>query len=78
MACLMTFVTLFLLTGKAPGLDRIPIEVIKNAKGPLLEHLHALLCQCWEKRDVPQDMRDCNIIILYKNKGDRIDYKTYR
>ena len=65
-------------TGKAPGLDGIPAEVIKSAKGPLLEHLHALLCQCWVEGDVPQDMRDCNIITLYKNKGDRSDCNNYR
>ena len=41
-----------LRTGKASGMDRIPAEVIKSAKAPLLEHLHALLCQCWEEGDL--------------------------
>ena len=67
-----------LRTGKASGMDRIPAEVIKSAKGPLLEHLHAMLCQCWEEREVPQDKRDCNIVILCKNNGDRSDCKNYR
>ena len=65
-------------SGKAPGLDGIPSEVIKCAKGPLLKYLHILLCQCWEEGEVPQDMRDCNIVTLYKNKGDRSDCNNYR
>ena len=27
---------------------------------------------------MPQDMRDANIITLYKNKGDRSDCNNYR
>ena len=65
-------------TGKAPGLVGIPAEATKSAKEPLLEHLHTLLCQCWEEGDVPQDMQDCNIISLYKNKGDCCDCNNYR
>jgi len=47
-------------SGKAPGLDGIPAEVIKSGKWPLLSHLHELLCQC------------CNII-LYMTNGDHSD-----
>lgn len=39
-------------TGKAPGLDDIPAEVIKSGKRPLLNHLHELLSQCWEEGEV--------------------------
>ena len=65
-------------SGKAPGLDGIPPEVVKCAKGPMLNHLHELLLQCWEESAVPQDMRDCSIVTLYKNKGDRSDCNNYR
>ena len=34
----------------------------------LLCHLHELLLQCWEEGTVPQDMRDSNIVTLYKTK----------
>ena len=68
-----------LASGKAPGNDGIPPEVIKAGKETsLLEHLHELLLQCWEEGSVPQDMRDANIITLYKNKGDRSDCNNYR
>lgn len=64
--------------GKAPGSDGIPAEVIQCGKPALLNHLHELLCQCWEEGTVPQDMRDANIVTLYKNKGDRSDCNNYR
>ena len=64
--------------GKAPRNDGIPVEVIKCAKGTLLKELHEILCQCWREGEVPQDMRDANIVTLYKNKGDRGDCNNYR
>ncbi|XP_035663411.1 uncharacterized protein LOC118407100 [Branchiostoma floridae] len=67
-----------LRSGKAPGMDGIPPEVIKNAKGVLLPELHDILCQCWEEGEIPQDMKDSNIVTLYKNKGDRSDCNNYR
>lgn len=60
------------------GPDRIPTEVIKSAKGVLLGQLHEVLCQCWEEGAVPQDMRDCNIVTLHRNKGDRSGCNNYR
>ena len=67
-----------LSSGKVPGNDGIPVEVIKCAKGTLLKELHEILCQCWREGEVPQDMRDANIVTLYKNKGDRGDCNNYR
>ena len=64
--------------GKAPGSDGIPSEVLKSGKPALLQPLHDLLCHCWEQGYIPQDMRDANIVTLYKNKGDRSDCNNYR
>jgi len=36
------------------------------------------LLECWEEGSVPHDMRDANIITMYKNKGDRSDCDNYR
>ena len=66
-----------LSSGKAPGNDGMPVEVIKCAKGTLLKELHEILCQCWRESEVPQDMRDANIVTLYKNKDDRGDCNNY-
>ena len=67
-----------LARGKAPGNDCIPAEVLQAGKAALLEPLHSLLCRCWEEGTVPQDLRDANIVTLYKNKGDRSDCNSYR
>ena len=39
---------------------------------------HDLLLLCWKEGTFPQDMRDANIVTLYKNKCDRSDCNTYR
>ena len=65
-------------SGKAPVKDCIPAEVIKSGKSDLLVPLYKLLIQCWKEGSVPQDMRDANIVTLYKNKGDRCDCNNYR
>ena len=57
-----------LTCGKAPGSEGIPPEVLKSGKSALLQPPHDLLCLCWEQGYIPQDMRDANIVTLYKNK----------
>ena len=64
-------------SGKAPGKDGILAEVIKSSKSSLLVPLHKLLTQCWKEGSVPQDMKDSNIITLYKNKGDHSNCNNY-
>ncbi|CAH1252113.1 OBSCN [Branchiostoma lanceolatum] len=67
-----------LSTGKAPGSDAIPPDLLKHCKTVLLLPLHELLCQCWKEGAVPQDMRDSKIVTLYKSKGERSDCNNYR
>ena len=67
-----------LATGKAPGSDSIPPDLIKHCKITLLQPLHEVLRQCWREGAVPQDMRDSRIVTLYKNKGERSDCNNYR
>ena len=67
-----------LASGKAPGSDGIPPDLIKHCKSTLLKPLHEILCQCWLEGSVPQDMRDAKIITLFKNKGERNDCNNYR
>ena len=47
-------------------------DLIKYCKTKLLLPLHEVLCQCWQEGTVPQDMRDSNIITIYKNKGEQL------
>lgn len=67
-----------LKSGKAPGSDGIPPELIKNAQSSLLQPIYGLLLRCWYEGEVPRAMRDAKIITLYKNKGDRSDCNNYR
>uniref|UniRef100_H2ZZE9 Reverse transcriptase domain-containing protein n=1 Tax=Latimeria chalumnae TaxID=7897 RepID=H2ZZE9_LATCH len=59
-----------LSSGKAPGKDGIPAEILKCGKESLLPYLHQLLLKCWKEGKVPQDMRDTNIV-----KGDCNNYR---
>ena len=42
----------------------------------LLPHLHELLSLCWREGEVPQDMRDAKIVMLFKNKGIAVTATT--
>ena len=66
-----------LTNGKAPGPDNIPPDLINTCKSALLLSLHEILCQCWQEEEVPKDMRDAKLIILYRNK-ERTDCNSYR
>ena len=39
------------------------LDQLSSGKAPGNE-LHEILCQCWREGEVPQDMRDANIVIL--------------
>ena len=67
-----------LASGKAPGNDGIPPDLIKHCKTTFLLPLHEVLCQCWQEGAVPQDTRDSKIVSLYKNQGERNDCNNYR
>ena len=67
-----------LASGKAPGSDGIPPDLLKHCETTLLHSLHVLLCQCWQEGAVPQDTRDAKIITLFMNKGERSDCNNYR
>ncbi|XP_048004286.1 uncharacterized protein LOC125240437 [Leguminivora glycinivorella] len=62
--------------GKSPGKDEVYTEIVKLKC--ILPVLHNHLTKCWEQGCVPQDMRDANVVTLYKGKGDRGDCNNYR
>ena len=67
-----------LQTGKAPGPDGIPAEVFKAGGETLITHLTRMFQVFWANGQLPQDLRDANIIHLYKNKGDRSSCDNHR
>ena len=69
--------TMQLKVGKSPGIDGIP-EVFQHGGEAVLDKLQDLFTNCWEKRILPQDLRDAVIVSLYKNKGEKPDCSNYR
>ena len=67
-----------LASGKSSGNDNIPAEILKENKDIILPHIYKLLILCWKRGEIPQDMKDANIVTLYKNKGDKGDCNNYR
>ena len=47
-------------------------------KAAILPHLHKLLVECWKNGAVPHEIRNVNILTLYKNKGGKGDCNKYR
>ena len=66
-----------LATSKAQGKDGISPEVLEFAKGTLIVELPEILRPCWREGTVLKDMRDTNIVTLYKNKCDKSDCNNY-
>uniref|UniRef100_A0A5F8GDL9 Reverse transcriptase domain-containing protein n=1 Tax=Monodelphis domestica TaxID=13616 RepID=A0A5F8GDL9_MONDO len=64
--------------GKAPGKDGIPTEVYKALNGKTLQAFHIVLTSIWEEEDMPPELRDASIVVLYKNKGSRAACDNYR
>ena len=67
-----------LASGKALGQDSIPAEILKCCKGDAFTGFCEIFFLCWMEGKVPQDMRDVNMVILYKRKGDRGVCNNYR
>ena len=65
-------------TGKAPGLDGIPIEVLLHGGGKLAAEIHCLISDVWLGAPVPKDWIDAILISLYKGKGFKSVCGDYR
>lgn len=61
-----------LKNNKSVGPDGIPAEVFKHSRFLLTCHLHLLISHTREHESLPQDWKDANIVVIYKNKGDRV------
>lgn len=63
---------------KAPGLDGIPADILKNGGSELTRALLDLYNRCLQSGRVPQDFRDALIVTIYKKKGDRAECGNHR
>ena len=64
--------------GKAPGADAIPAEVYKVGGPKLLLKLTELYHDMWMAGVIPQQLKDANIIHIYKRKGNRHQCDNHR
>jgi hypothetical protein len=67
-----------LKNNKASGVDGLPPEVFKAGGAPLASALLQVFLTCWDSGQIPSNLKNANIITLYKNKGDRSDCNNYR
>ena len=63
--------------GKAPGIDNITVELIKNGGSDLLERIFDLLMQIWDQERMPEE-REIGVICPIFKKGDRRECSNYR
>ena len=63
--------------GKAPGEDKISIELIKNGGLELYKYLHKLILNIWKYEKIPEEWTEAIIMPLFK-KGDKQECSNYR
>ena len=65
-------------TGRAPGLDGLPVEVLISGGEKILVEIHSLITNVWQGAPIPQDWVDAILISLYKGKGAKSVCGNYR
>ena len=63
---------------KSPGDDGLPVEIYKHDGAALRNKLLALFCQIWQEEDSPDQLKNAQIVTIYKNKGSKADCAHYR
>lgn len=66
-----------LKNNKAPGIDGLPAELIKQGGERMLTELHNLITNIWRRECIPDEWRESIITPVFK-KGDRSDCNNYR
>ena len=65
-------------TGKAPGLDGIPVELLRFGGDNLAVAIQAFILAVWHGDSVPQDWIDAIMVSLYKGKGSKSECGDHR
>ena len=65
-------------TGKAPGLDGIPVELLLYGGDKIALAIHAIIKGVWQGSPLPQDWIDAILISLFKGKGHKSVCGDYR
>ena len=62
---------------KSAGPDGIPPELFTHGGHTVVKHLHRIFVEIWIDEMIPADMRNANIITIFK-KNDRHNVNNYR
>ena len=65
-------------TGRAPGLDGIPAELLHYGGGNVALAVLELINQFWDGPPIPQDWIDAILVSIFKGKGSKSVCDNYR
>ena len=65
-----------LKTHKSPGIDQIPVELIKAGGRTIRSEIHKLINFIWNKKELPEEWKESITVPIYK-KGDKTDCSNY-
>ena len=65
-------------TRKAPGLDRISVEMLQTGSKNILHAVYDFIITSWSGIPIPQDCIDGILVSLYKSKGEKSICHHYR
>ena len=54
-----------------PGLDGLPVELLKGRNENVMHALSDLIIECWNGSPLPNDWVDGTLLCLYKSKGKK-------
>jgi len=63
---------------KAPGPSGITAEMFKALGHDGIDWLYVILNDFLKQEKLPDDMKESEIVTIYKQKGDALDYGNYR
>jgi len=62
---------------KSPGIDQIPVELIKAGGRTICLDIHKHITSIWKKEKLPEEWKQSIIVPIHK-KGDKTDCNNYR
>ena len=57
---------------KSPGIDEIPVELIKAGGGTICLEIHKLITSIWKKEKVPEEWKESIVVPNHKKGGKRL------
>jgi hypothetical protein len=63
---------------KSSGIINIPAELYKSGGGLPLNIIHSLIKRIWKEEKMPADWTTNIIVLMYKNRADKLQCKNYR